>query len=115
MLPFGEKVVWMMPIDNQRRHTLVSAHPFGVFAGLVLKTGYFVVMKVAARTIHRLSEDKKCDAEFMSDVKGAPWDFNAEEDASHGNIPERTDARPPVPPNELPLCINMWDTVHSQE
>ena len=44
MLPFGEKVVWMMPIDNQRRHTLVSAHLFGVFAGLVLKTGYFVVM-----------------------------------------------------------------------
>ena len=40
MLPFfGEKVVWMMPKDNHRRNQLDSIHQFGVFVGIVPRTG----------------------------------------------------------------------------
>ena len=48
---------------------------------------------VAARTVQSVSEDRKWDTEFMSRVKGAPWD-NAGYDVSGGGIPERVDARP---------------------
>ena len=44
MLPFGEKVVWMMPKENHRRNKLDSNHQFGVFVGIVPRTGEFVVL-----------------------------------------------------------------------
>ena len=92
MLPFGEKVVWMMPKDNRRRNKLDSIPQFGVFVGIVPRTGEFVVLTpegaVAVRTVHKLSEDRKWDTEFMSRVQGAPWDFNANarDDISDGGI-----------------------------
>ena len=64
---------------------------------------------VAARTVHGLSEDRKWDTEFMSNVEGAQWDFkaNAADDTNDGGIPERVDARPPDPPIEIPPRINV--------
>ena len=38
MLPLGEKVVCVMPMENHRRNKLESAHQFGVFAGIVPRT-----------------------------------------------------------------------------
>ena len=59
--------------DNDIKNKLESAHQFGVFAGIVPRTGELVVLivegVVAARTVHRLSEDQKWDTEFMSRVK----------------------------------------------
>ena len=94
MLPFGEseRVVWMMPKDNRRRNKLDAIHLFGVFVGIVPRTGEFVVLTpdgaVAVRTVQRLSEDRKWDTEFMSKVQGAPWDFkaNARHDINDGGI-----------------------------
>ena len=60
---------------------------------------------VPVPTIHRVSEDKKWDTEFMSQVKEAPWDFKASvgADTGDGTTPERIDARPPPPPVEMSL------------
>ena len=33
MMPFGEKVVWMMPRDNHHRNKLEPMRHFGVFVG----------------------------------------------------------------------------------
>ena len=44
MLPFGEKVVWMMPMDYHRRNKLDSIRQFGVLAGTVPSTGEFLVL-----------------------------------------------------------------------
>ena len=44
MLPFGEKVVWMMPKDNHRRNKLDSIHQLGVIVGRVRRTGEFVAL-----------------------------------------------------------------------
>ena len=46
-------------------------------------------------TIHRLSEDKRRDADFVSKTKEAPWDFkmNAGQGIEEGVIRERTDDR----------------------
>ena len=53
----------MMPKDNHRRNKLDSIRQFGVFVGIVPRTGEFVVLTpesaVAVRTVHRLSEDQK--------------------------------------------------------
>ena len=81
MMPFGEKVVWMMPKDNHRRNELEPMHQFGVFVGIVPRTGEFVVLTpdgaVPVRAVHRLSEDRRWDAEFISQVRGTPWDFKS--------------------------------------
>ena len=97
MLPFGEMVVWMMSKDSRRRNKLESTHPFGVFAGIVSRTGEFVVSG-AARIDHKLSEDQKWDTENMSRVKGAPWDFKASagDDVNSGGIRERESGRSPT-------------------
>ena len=108
---FGDKVVWTMPKDNHRRTKLDSIHLRSV--GIAPRTGDFVVLTlegvVSVRTVHRLSEDRKRDTEFMSKVKGAPWDFkvNAGDDINDGRILERVDARPPDPPIEIPPRINV--------
>ena len=51
------------PKDSHRRNKLESAHPCGMLAGIVPRSGDLVDMTregaVAARTIHRLSEDQK--------------------------------------------------------
>ena len=39
MLPFGKKVVRMMPKNIHRRNKLESIYQFGVFAGIVPRTG----------------------------------------------------------------------------
>ena len=45
VLPFGEKVIWMMPKDNSRRKNILeSAHHFGIFVGVVPRTGEFLVL-----------------------------------------------------------------------
>ena len=79
LLPFGEKVVCMVPKDNQRRNKLDSIRQFGAFVGIVPRTGEFVVLTpggaVAVRAVHGLSEERKWDTEFVSRVKGAPVDF----------------------------------------
>ena len=72
MMPFGENVVSMMPKDNNRKNELELLHQYGVFAGIVPRTGEFIVP-----TIHRLSEDKRWDAEFVSRMKEMPWDFKS--------------------------------------
>ena len=61
------------------------------------------------RAVHRLSEDRKWDKEFMCKVKGAPLDFkaNAGDDANDGGFREGVDARPPDPPIEIPPRINV--------
>ena len=73
MMPFGEKVVWVMPKDNHRRNKLKPMHQFGVFVGIGPRTGEFVVLTpegaVLVRTVHRLSEDGRWDAEFISQVR----------------------------------------------
>ena len=63
---------------------------------------------VAVRTVQRLSEDRKWSIEFMSSVKGAPWDFKANvgDDIIDGGIPGRVDARPPDQPIEIPPLVN---------
>ena len=108
MMPFGEKVVWMMPKDNHRRNKLGPMHQFGVFVGIVPRTGEFVVLTpegaVLVRTVHRLSDDRRWDAEFVSQVRGTPWDFksSAGEGIEERVIPERTDSLPLDPPVDLP-------------
>ena len=103
----------MMPKDNHKRIKLDSIHQFGVFVGCVPRTREFEVLTpvgaVAVRTVHRLSEDRKWDTEFMSRVKSAPWDFqaNAGDDINDGGIPERVDARPPDRAIEIPPRINV--------
>ena len=77
------------------------------------RTEEFVVLipegAVLVRAVHRLSEDRKWDTEFMSKVKGAPWDFkaNAGDDTNDGGFPEGVDARPPDPPLEIPPRISV--------
>ena len=44
ILPFREKVVWMMPEDNHRRNKLDSIHQFRVFVGIVPRTEELVVL-----------------------------------------------------------------------
>ena len=108
---FGDKVVWMMSKDNHRRTKLDSIHLRSV--GIVPRTGELVVLTlegaVAVRTVHRLSEDRKRDTEFMSKVKGAPWEFKANvgDDINDGGIRERVDARPSDLPIEIPPRINV--------
>ena len=71
----------MMPKDSQRSNKLKSIHQFVVFAGIVPRTGEFVVLTLqgalATRSNHRFSEDNWWDTEFTSAIKGAPWDFEA--------------------------------------
>ena len=73
-----------------RRNKLASIHQFGVFVGIVPRTGDFVVLTpegaMAVRTIHRLSEDRKWDTVFVSKVKGTPRDLkaNAGDDINDG-------------------------------
>ena len=43
VMPFRE-VVWVMPKDNHRRNKLEPMHQFGVFVGIVPRTGEFVVL-----------------------------------------------------------------------
>ena len=44
MLPFGEKVVWMMPNDNHRRKKLDSIHQF-IRCGCCLRRGCFLLAR----------------------------------------------------------------------
>ena len=39
----------MVPKDNHRRNKLDSIHPFGVFVGVVPRTGWFVVLTLKAQ------------------------------------------------------------------
>ena len=90
-----------------------SIRQFGVFDGIVPGTREFVVLNpegaVAARAVHRLSEDQKWDTEFVSRVEGEPWDFKAKpgDDVNDDGILERADARPPHPPVEIPCRFNV--------
>ena len=99
--------------QSHKENKLESTHHFGVFAGIVPRAGEFAVLTpegaVSACTVHTPSEDQKWDTEFMSRVKGAPWDINgnAGDDINDGGITERVDARPPDPPIELPPRINV--------
>ena len=72
MMPFGEKVVWMVPKENHRRNKLEPMHQFGVFVGIVPRTGEFVVLTaegaVLVCTVHRFSDNRRWDAEFISQV-----------------------------------------------
>ena len=40
----GKTVVWIMPKDNHKRNKLESTRQLGVFAGIVPRTGEFVVL-----------------------------------------------------------------------
>ena len=106
----------MVPKDNSRRkNKLESAHHSGVFVGVVPRTGEVIVLTpegaIPVRTVHRLSEDKRWDVEFINKVKGAPWDFKATagDGIAEGVIPERPDQPPDVqgPPEEQPARINV--------
>ena len=61
MMPFGEKVAWMMHKDNNRRNKMEPLRQYGVFAGIVQRTGVFTAPTpegtISVRTIYRLSED----------------------------------------------------------
>ena len=91
-----------MPKDNHRRNKLEPMHQFGVFVGIVPRTGEFVVLTpggaALVRTAHRLSEDRRWDAEFISEVRGAPWDFKS----SAGEGIEKGDPLPLDPAVDLP-------------
>ena len=52
-----------------------------------------------AQLVHRLSEDKRWDSEFTSQVRGTPWDCNssAGEGIEDGVNPQRTDESYPTP------------------
>ena len=114
MMPFGEKFAWVMPKDNHRRNKLEPMQHFGVFIGIVPRTGEFVVLTpegaVLVRTVHRLSEDRRWDAEFISKMRGTPWDFksSAGEGIEEGVIPERTDSLLPDPPLDLAPRMRTW-------
>ena len=108
MLPFGEKVVWMMLKDNHRRNKWIR------FISWSVRRHRAKNMRIrgsdsAARTVHRLSEDQTWDTEVMSRVQGAPWDFKANfgDDDTDGGIPERAGARPPDPPVEIPSRLSL--------
>ena len=51
------------PKGNHRRNKLIPIHQFGLFAGIAPRTGELMVLTlegaVAARTVHRLSEDRR--------------------------------------------------------
>ena len=51
----------MMSRDHHSRNQLDSTHQFGVFAGIVTRTGELVVLtpEGAVATVHRLPEDQK--------------------------------------------------------
>ena len=73
MMLFGESVVWMMLKDNNRRIQLEPLHQYGVFAGIVPRTGECIVPTpegAIARTLRRLSEDKRWDAELVRPNEG---------------------------------------------
>ena len=104
----------MMPKDNHRRNKLEPMHQFGVFVGIVPRTGEIVVLTrqgaVLVRTVHRLSEDRRWDAEFICQVRGTPWDFksSAGEGIEEGVIPERTDSlHLDLPVHSLPRMRTM--------
>ena len=82
----------MMPKDNNRRIQLEPLHQYGVFAGIVPRTGECIVPTpegaIPARTTRRLSEDKRWDAEFVSRAKGTPWDFKLTPDKTSGESDE---------------------------
>ena len=67
--------------------------------------------RTTSATLERLQGflKQKWDTEFMSSVKGAPWDFkaNAGDDVNDGGTPERVDAPSPDPSIELPSPINV--------
>ena len=104
MLPFGEKVVWMLPKDNQRRNMLESTHQFGVFAGIVPSTVEFVILTlegaVAVRTVHTgcLKEvGYRIHEQSQRGTVGLELKVGAGDDVNDGGIAERADARPPDP------------------
>ena len=91
MMLFGESVVWMMLKDNNRRIQLEPLHQYGVFAGIVPRTGECIVPTpegAIARTLRRLSEDKRWDAELVSRTKGTPWGFKLTPDKPNGESDE---------------------------
>ena len=73
MMSCGEKVLWMMPKDSNRRNKFEPLHHCGVFVGIVPRTGEFVVLTsegaVLVRIVHRLSEDRSlgCRPRWPSD------------------------------------------------
>ena len=107
MLSAAKKIVLSMPNDNHRGSKVESAHQFGVFEGVLPRTGEFLVLTleggVATPSFHRLSADQKWDTEFMSRVKGAARGLKAKagEDVNDDSSLKRADAHPPDSPIEL--------------
>ena len=70
------------PKDSHRRNKLESPHPCGVLAGIVPRSGDFVVMTregaVAARAIRRLSEDQKKGHSFHEQSKRSTVEFQGQ-------------------------------------
>jgi hypothetical protein len=110
IMPFGETILWMQPKGTEKRaNKLEPKHHYGVFVGVEPKSGEFLVLTpdgaVRARTVHRLQPDKRWDLEFVSSVKGAPWDHEAHpgEVAPPGVIPMPVVPATPLPdPAEVP-------------
>ena len=73
--------------QSHNETSLIRFINFGVFVCIVPRTEEFVVLilkgAVLVRAVHRLSEDRKRDTEFMSNVKGSAVGFQGQRRRRH--------------------------------
>ena len=76
MVSFEYEVVWIIPTGNHCRNKMEPPHPFGVFVGIVPRTEEFVALTPQGAalvcTVRRFSEEKRWDAECVSQVGDTP-------------------------------------------
>ena len=105
VVPLGEKVLYMPLKSAGKKNKLAVKFKYGVFVGVHPRTSEALVANehgtFRARTVKRLTEDKRWDVASLRLVKGVPWDLVSEE-KTVADIPvPSTDADvppPPVPP-----------------
>ena len=79
LLPFGEKVLWMIPKEERRKGPKMRPRfNHGIWVGINEHTGEYIVMTPdgikRTRTIRRIPEADRWDQAFMKGCKGTPWD-----------------------------------------
>ncbi len=85
LLPFGEKILWMLPKEVRRKNPKMTPRfNFGIWIGINETTGEYLVTTPEgikrARTIRRMPSDSRWDADFMRRCKGTPWDYEGKEE-----------------------------------
>ena len=92
IVPFGEKVLFMPAKDkSQRKNLLEPRFIDGIWAGIDAGSGESIILTPSgvrkARTVKRLPEGERYDREFLTRVKGMPWEEGAIQDNEDTEIP----------------------------